>query len=64
MPAIGPQWAQFRVQYTGHTRPVVSEALGLVALDAAVAALPLANRTPPPHPLSCDVHGAVCFVLT
>ena len=66
MPAIGQQWAQFRVKYTGHARPVVSEALGLVVLDAAAAALPLANRTPPTVAvdLPCDVRGAICSVLT
>jgi len=66
------QWAQFRVQYTGHARPVVSEALGLVALDAAAAAalpVPLANRNPTAPPavavdLPCDVCGAICSVLT
>ena len=64
MPAIGQQWAQFRVKYTGHARPVVSEALGLVALDAAAAAaaLPLANRTPPPHPLSPSICRVTCVV--
>jgi len=62
---------QSSVQYPGHARPVVSEARGLVALDAAAASLPLANRTPPPHPLSpstaYDVRGAagvICSVLT
>ena len=64
MPAIGPQWAQFRVQYTGHTRPVVSEALGLVALDAAAAAaLQLANCTPPPHPLSLSICRVTCHLF-
>ena len=62
MPAIGQQWAQFRVKYTGHARPVVSEALGLVALDAAAAALPLANRTPPPHLLSLSICRVTCVV--
>ena len=44
----------------------MSEALGLVALDAAAAALPLANRTPPAVAvdLPCDVRGAICSVLT
>ena len=40
----------------------MSEALGLVALDAAAAAaLPLANRTPPAVAvdLPCDVCGAM-----
>ena len=61
-PAIGQQWAQYRVKYTGHARSVVSEALGLVALDAA-AALPLANRTPPLSPLICRVTCVVPSVL-
>ena len=61
MPAIGQQWAQFRVKYIGHACPVVSEALGLVALDAA-AALPLANCTPPPHPLSPSICRVTCVV--
>jgi len=39
MPAIGQQWAQFRVKYIDHARPVVSEALGLVVLDAAATFL-------------------------
>ena len=66
MPAIGQQWAQFRVKYIGHACPVVSEALGLVVLDAAAAALPLANRTPPAVAvdLPCDVRDAICSVLT
>jgi len=68
MPAICQQWAQFRVKYTGHARPVVSEALGLVVLDAAAAAaaLPLANCTPPAVAvdLPCDVRGAICSVMT
>ena len=63
MPAIGQQWAQYKVKYTGHARPVVSEALGLVALDAAAAtALPLANRTPLPHPLSPSICRATCVM--
>ena len=67
MPAIGQQWAQFRVKYIGHDRPVVSETLGLVALDAAAAALPLANNCTVAVDLPCDVcHvcGAICSVLT
>ena len=63
---MAEQQQQQHLRQLNHARPVVSEALGLVVLDAADAALPLANRTPPAVAvdLPCDVRDAICSVLT